>query len=461
MPERAVIDRAELPDPPVVEPWHDRRTVMFPLWFFQAYMAFTVFLFAVGPWPWPVPDPVLLYAFLFLAQWSLWFGYKSAAGSRPGGYRGPWTAVGLIKASLVLNLACIIPNYALRMGRHPAGLSDIVNSISTGLINPAVSYAARNQALAGPVKRGLIEYTPLAMYPILWLLVPLAVVYWSRLKRRHRILIVAFIGVDLMSWVAIGTNKGIADFVIVLPWLLIAANPGVIRSVFQPRNLKILGVFLIGFVLLLTYFAVGQKGRRAGSVPTSDASLSISLDDGNWMVRSLPPGARGFLAAATSYLGQGYCALSLALKEPFVWSYGAGNSFFLTTLIEDFTGKGAISDRTYPARIEKFGMNRYGNWHSFYTWIASDTTFPGTLIVMFLIGRLFALTWLDVLRKDNPFAPALFALLIVLLFYIPANNQVLGYVGMANGFWVILIIWALTRKHYYLAPVSAESRRHE
>jgi hypothetical protein len=51
--------------------------------------------------------------------------------------------------------------------------------------------------------------------------------------------------------------------------------------------------------------------------------------------------------------------------------------------------------------------------------------------------------------------------MIIMLFYIPANNQVLGYVGMANAFWVIGIIWALTRKYYYLAPVSAGSGRHE
>ena len=443
------------------EPWLDRRIVMFPLWFFQAYLAFTVFLFAFGPWPWPVPDPLLLYVFLLLAQWALWLGYKTAAGSRPGGYRGRWTAVRLIKVSLALNIACIIPNFILRMGRRPAGLSDILISVYTGLVNPAANYAARSQALAESAKRGAIEYAVLFLYPALWLLVPLAIVYWNRLKLGHRILIIAFIIVDLLSWVAIGTNKGIADFIMIFSWLLVAANPRVLRLDFRGRALKVLAVSLMMIVLFLGFFAAGQKGRAGGEIPTSDAALAIRLDKENWLVRRLSPKGTGIVAAATSYLGQGYCALSLALKEPFRWSYGAGNSFFLTNLVERFAGQDVVSNRTYPARIEKSGMMRYSHWHTFYTWMASDVSFPGVLVVMFLVGRLFALTWLDVLRKDNPFAPALFALMIIMLFYIPANNQVLGYVGMANAFWVIGIIWALTRKYYYLAPVSAGSGRHE
>jgi hypothetical protein len=454
MLDRTRIEPAGFRAASLEKPWFVRRTVMFPMWFFQAYLAFTVFLFAFGPWPWPVPDPFLLYSFLFLAQWALWFGYRTAVGSRPGGYRGPWTAVGLIKASLVLNLAWILPNYALRMGRRPAGLADIARSITTGLIDPAANYLARIQALAEPRKADWIAYASLLLYPVLWLLVPLAVLYWRRLSRPVRILVVAFIAADLLSWVAIGTNKGIADFVLLLPWLLLAANPGSIAAFTRIKALKVLGVSLAGLALLLVFFASGQKGRGGGSIPTWDKFLSIGLEEDNWMIRRLSPGARGVVAASTSYLGQGYCALSLALKEPFVWSYGVGNSFYLTSVAEHFAGPGAVSDRTYPARIEKAGMSRTANWHTFYTWIASDVSFPGVLVVLFLVGRLFALTWLDVLNKENPFAPALFALLVIMLFYVPANNQVLAYAGTANPFWVILIIWALTRKRYILAPVS-------
>lgn len=107
---------------------------------------------------------------------------------------------------------------------------------------------------------------------------------------------------------------------------------------------------------------------------------------------------------------------------------------------------GTISDLTYPARLEKFGLRRYADYHTFYVWIASDVSFPGAIIVVFLIGRLLGLVWIDVLRLENPFAVALFPLLILMIFYFPANNQVLGFGPTATAFWAMLVLWMWTGK---------------
>lgn len=432
----------------MVVPCMTRRVVMFPIWFFQCYLAFTVFLFAFGPWPWPVPDPFSLYLFLFIAQFALWLGYRTGLNSHQGGYYGRWRIDTLIKISLLMNLVWIIPNFMLRMNIEVLNFTEITGAIAKGFLDPGSNYLARAQAFSELEKTPFFGYISLLISPLLWLLVPLAVVYWNRLNRISRCLFVFFVIADLLSWVAIGTNKGIADFVILMPWLLIARSPELIADIKPARILKILIIFLLGLILLFSFFTLGMSGRGHESIPTYDEAARIEMDKENWMVSMLPPEGQGAVAAFTSYLVQGYYALSLALEEPFESSYGLGNSYYLTGLAQQFVGAGVISDRTYPAKIEKYGWDRLNQWHSFYTWIASDVSFAGTIVVVFFIGRLFAMVWLDVLRKTNPFAVALFALLIIMLFYFPANNQVLAFSGTANPFFVLLVCWILTRKRY-------------
>ncbi len=34
-----------------------------------------------------------------------------------------------------------------------------------------------------------------------------------------------------------------------------------------------------------------------------------------------------------------------------------------------------LLDYSYQAKIEKYGIDRFVNWHSFYTWVANDVSF--------------------------------------------------------------------------------------
>jgi hypothetical protein len=431
------------PPGPRAAPWLYRRIALFPLWFFESYLALTVFLFAFGPWPWPVPDPFRLYLFLFLAQAALWLGYRTGIERLPRVYRGRWSAERLIEISLLLNLLWLIPNYMLRMGVTRFDLPKIIRSITIGFRDPVIPYRAKFE---GAGETTALNILGLLLYPLLWLLVPLAITHWKRLKPIYRWSFIFFVAADLLSWVAIGTNKGIADYALLLPCLVLAARPDILARGQGRRRAGVLALFALGLVLMLAYFGATMKSRGGGSIRTSDPNAKIELNQKDWTVRFLPPAARASVGAVAAYIDQGYYALGLALMEPFDWSYGAGNSYYLTGLVEHFTGKGSVSNRTYPAKLEKTGWDRYGRWHSIYSWIASDVTFPGALIFVFFIGRLFALVWLDVLGKRNPWAPPLWALLVIMLFYFSANNQVLAFANTANPFWALLLVWAWARK---------------
>jgi hypothetical protein len=147
------------------------------------------------------------------------------------------------------------------------------------------------------------------------------------------------------------------------------------------------------------------------------------------------------------YITHGYYGLYLSLEEPFVPMFGIGNSMFLYFNAVKITGDETILDRPYPVRVEQHHpWLAYGKWHSIYPWIASDVSFPGTILVVFFIGRLFAMAWLDTLKGENPFAVAVLAQFVIMLFYFSANNQVLGSGEAFFGFYGLLIIWFLNRK---------------
>ena len=61
------------------------------------------------------------------------------------------------------------------------------------------------------------------------------------------------------------------------------------------------------------------------------------------------------------------------------------------------------------------------------------------------------MVWMDTLHRENPFAVVLFALLLIMLYYFPVNNQVLAFYPTAIPFWAFLFLWLNARRH--AAPV--------
>jgi hypothetical protein len=125
--------------------------------------------------------------------------------------------------------------------------------------------------------------------------------------------------------------------------------------------------------------------------------------------------------------------------------FGVGNSLFLTQQAVRITGNQEIAARSYPSRIQADGWDALGRWSSIYPWIASDVSFPGTIVVVFLIGRYLAIAWFDALSSRSPFAFAMVAQFAIMLFYFPANNQTSQFGEGFTAFWGILIAWLLTR----------------
>jgi hypothetical protein len=421
---------------------------VFPILFFFGYLNFTVLLFAIGPWDYPVESAFRLYLFLALAHLALLLGYLSAAFRNPAGYSGKWTLSRLIKISVVLNLLLLLPTSRFRTGRF---IPDIIG----GITDPGGAYA--QSLMLREEGEPLIEYVRIFLGPFLYMALPLTVFYWKGLSSKMRIAGLAGILGTVVLFIAMGTNKAIADTVLLVPCLLFAAY---CAGRIQLSHKQILGTVvcsLLALLLFLAYFGLATSSREGSVVGAGYfVATHTHADEDNFLVRNLPPAAATALVGLDLYLTSGYYAVSLSLQEPFVPMFGVGNSVFLYRQAARITGNSGIEELPYPVRIEEYGWDAQRLWSSIYPWIASDVSFPGTIIVVFLIGRLFALSWLDTLRGDNPFAVVMFSILVIMLFYFPANNQILQSGEGFTAFWATLFIWWRSRRSVLVAHSDAQ-----
>jgi hypothetical protein len=411
---------------------------MLPILFFEIYLNLSVLLFAFGPWPWPVRNPVKLYTFLLVTHLVLFLGYASTVlRGRPSSSTG-YRASTVLSISVALNLVLLPLTFLSRTGQ-------LLPDLRQALLNPGIVYGSTRLVRASESR--LFEYVRIVLAPLLFPLIPLTAFYWQGMRGRLKLAaLLAILGLLSLS-VATGTNKGIADFVFLTPWLILAAHLSGVGKLHRRQKISLLLLFLFAFFLFMTFFTRGQMTRLGSGAPNFYMSRPpMYANTENVFIKALPFDAKVGAVALTGYLTQGYYALSLALERPFVPMFGIGNSMFLFHNVADLLGLQGIKALPYPVRIERFGWDAYGKWSSIYPWLASDVSFVGTLLIVFLIGSLFGLAWRDTLEGINPLAVAMFAQFLIMLFYFPANNQVLQSGEPLVSFYTILIAWLLTRR---------------
>ena len=420
------------------------RLLLFgPLAVIQAYLLVTVLLFSVSAWSYPVHRPVLFYGYLVAAQLALFLGYRWTV-TRPAlGYRG-WPSIAtLARAAIGINLILLVPTALFRTG----GALDLV----AALTDPGAAYTQSLDARAG--MNPVVEYFRIIAGPLLACLYPITVLYWSRLSPLARALAVLALLGTVLTFIAMGTNKAIVDTAVLFPWLLAAAHFSRQFTLTRKSALSIAAVALLALAGATAFFG-RTMAMRTGSVAAYGyfGLAGLRANDQALHVRYLPPDVRIAVLGLDFYLTHGYYALSMSLDEPFVPCWGVGNSYFLVRNAARILRDESIASCPYPVRIEKYGWDAEKVWSSIYPWLASDFTFPGSLLVIFFVGAGFGAAWRDTLRGANPFAVALFAQLVIMLLYFPANNQQLQSGEGLTAFFGILVAWYATRMR---EPVDA------
>jgi hypothetical protein len=411
-----------------------------PMIALQLYLGTTVLAFAFGPWPWPVFDPVALYGFLLAAHVALLLGYAVAIGAPSSSGMSMPTMRTLLLWSIALNLLVIFPTARARTGQW-------IPDVGAALIDLGVAYDKSidlRLTATGPV-----EYVRVIIGPILYVLLPWMLYYWKSIPVPLRMGGLVWLFVWGAVAVGMGTRKALADIILVAPWMFIAGHYGGFSRWKRSTAIRLMVGGVLVFMVFVNYFANGQLARQGGGAAAGTfGGLDIAADFDHWSVRNFDPLTKIGTTQLILYTTQGYYALGLALEKPWVPTFGVGNSMFLFRNVARAFGMPGIGELPYPVRVTAAdGWDHTRLWDTIYPWIASDLSFPGTVLAMFVIGWLLARAWKDALGGRNPLAVPVVALLMVLGFYIPANNQCCQEGESFVSFFVLIIAWLATRRH--------------
>jgi hypothetical protein len=271
--------------------------------------------------------------------------------------------------------------------------------------------------------------------------IPAAVFYWESMTKFQRPCALVVSVFPVLSGVAAGTNKPIFDF------LLVA---GASLSLFFMSNYFRTGEFgfrhrrrSTTFVALLLVFGLSFFGTAMEGRGGSTLLIESSSPDGNVRISDEFAAPTDFLSYIFVYLSfylvHGYYGFSQALYQDFDSTYGFGNSQFLIRQIDWLTGID-LFPYTYQFKINAV-WDATGRWHSIYSYIANDVHFIGVVFWNFLIAFLFSKVWMSLIRENNLYAKFLLPLFFVMIIFMPANNQVFGFLETFSAFLIGLILW--------------------
>lgn len=392
---------------------------LLPILLVQGYLWLTLGLYAFSPWHWPMRDPARLYGFVIGCHLAMLAGYLCFAHRTPKSSPHADKPTKLVKMAIWASVLVLpITSYA-RTGRW---VPDILGSLA----NPGQAYYEAHEFVANYTNGG--AYLRILISPLLMVLFPLSVYYWAKFSKGVKWGVVSCAMAVVLMSLSTGQRRDIADFLVSLPLILVASHwANVTRVKPATRRLLMLGILAM-FAAFLAYFAyshISRVGADTASHAVNPATLEPP-DRDNPILEAVPEDFQpGFLAFA-NYLTTGYYGLSLSLDREHEPMYGFGHSIFLTRNFGRFTNDDTFEQRSLPYIIsEKDGFKYTVYWCTAYPYFINDLGAFGTIAMMFAVGALFSLSWIDMLSGRSPYAVAMFGLLALLIFYLPATNRML------------------------------------
>ena len=401
----------------------------FPLKVILCFLVFTEILTFIGPIDFYIPNKILLISYLFILNFSFYKGYQWGLRTfKPSKYDLSRNTI-----YLFLILGFIGSVTGLYLAWSAKGLSISFSTLIYALSNPGDTYNSDGEILNLPtffVIFSIFKYS----------LLPITFYTWNRLPSFYKVLALLGISFQLVTWLGIGTRKGIFDILFVAFFLYILNIKNLwYNSKYKKRKIC---VCVSTIIIFLSYFIFSNLSRGNSTLgDVTDEFLRMPIRD--IYLDVMPIGIIYILYSITFYLSHGYYALSFALSE-----YGIitpkilSTDWFSIAQVNKF-GYDALSG-SYIDLLQAQGVDMTNHWHSAYVWFANEFTFIFVPFVIFIIAYFLAKTWKDSLYGRNILSSISFSSFIIMSFYLFANTNFLSSSFIPFVFWLFLylISWA-------------------
>ena len=220
--------------------------------------------------------------------------------------------------------------------------------------------------------------------------------------------------------------------------------------------------FLVGAsvcaILFLSYSSYLQVARQLDKISANYISViennpNYEYDYNSRLIPELPASLDLFnsgILTSYFYMGHAYNGLGHALNLPFKGTtLFFGHSDFTIRNLARILGED-VYQYSYPHRLVSEGLGYSHHWYTAYAWLASDTTFVGSIAVVFFFGSILAQSWIRVLRRPDLISCAVLGWMSYFFFqvnmtFVPAD------LGAFISFWGSLAIfkfrWSKTSKN--------------
>lgn len=422
-----------------------------------AYLVGSLLLFKFGPVDWPAQNVGKLWTLngLYLGMFLVGYGLAMLQRHRWSHRSGPWSTSQFsnrffwpiwICAALVV----LIGHRNLTLG--PSYIpTTLVPDFIRGLVDPlgAYLYKLSDEAKANfsgnsavTLLFALLAFTkPLLTYVL--------VVAWPDMSPGKKLLGSGVVVFPIISGVCVGTNKPLFDVAFMLTAIvatLVFTTPQSMRWAFvrSRRPLMALCAFVLAFAA--TYFYQTMNARAPGleyAKSLSSTAGAVNLrpgfqkyceSAGEWEAKGCH-----LISMGTIYLTQGYYGMSLSVAIPLETTYGLGHSKFITDSLYKYLGID-LAPRTFQRKIDS-QWSATGQWHSAYSQWANDIGFWGVGWVMLALGFYVCAIWTSALANRHPAAVCSIPLLVTLIVFLPANNQVFNILESLATFVALSMAW--------------------
>lgn len=439
---------------------------MKPINIMVLYNLFTLVLFRLSAWNYQVTNYGQIYLVVIINLFALYIGYAFAISiSRDialddAAYKyienNDYRVICMLKRWTKIAAVIAIPDTLYYSRMWTLSPAQIFQRLIIGFTESNLNYSlSLGYESSGTLVEKIVVLLIVVFYTFKFAVLPLSLLYWQQIDKKQKILCLFVVTLDIMKWLLKGMNKGIFDyvFVFIASALVITASNRRQRQFFsenkdvhkrKTRRSHVVLIAVIVIVLGISIFIanIAARSSRLTTVYYS-TSMQISADPDNVILKLLPESLHKPVLSLEMYLTCGYQGLSYALRLPFMWCFGIGNNQFTLSNFRDLGLD--VTNRTYQARVEQaFPWLEYHNWHTTYTWLANDFSFYLLPIVFFIMGYIFALSWLSSVEKHNPYAIIIFCLFVIRFAYLPANNIVLSSSFTFITWVVCILLWYLS-----------------
>lgn len=281
--------------------------------------------------------------------------------------------------------------------------------------------------------------------PLRYLLISYGAYCFNSLNKLNKFLYLALIAMSFSHSVfGLGTQKGVGDIVIIIVvtlWIKALRTHTIKRFKKNAIIISVLFVAFFSYMQASRSDQMGYGGIATGKYRTYEKDNLLN----NLLGKDISDGLVNF----GSYISNGYPGLNYCLQMPFEWTYGYGGSRACNDYFNRYLGLPSEFNNTYPLRMERdIGWPGLMFWPTAFAWWASDLTWPGVVLLMYIFAHVMCIMFKEAYYYNNLLSIAVLAYLSIGVIYLPANNQLMQSNANFVSTVVLLILWAFKHKKF-------------